>query len=106
MVKPTIPIDNMSEEAFNKFKGEYLDSETLSGEALYEIIQIFGIGQSITGRICCDDYHRHNYHCNEYNRKDVAIVDRLVMEIKKYKNILNGIESKFDGIEKLINGEK
>lgn len=69
-------------------KKRFLDKEKLSKESLEEITKLFAVGDSKTGRICCDDYHPHSYRCNEYYRADIGIVDRLITEIEKYRNKL------------------
>lgn len=86
-----LPIEDMSSDAYKRFKERGLDSEILSDETLEQIIILFGIGNPITGRICCDEAHHHLYRCIEHYNPATGIVYRLINEIRKYKTRLDEI---------------
>lgn len=85
-MRPKLPIDEMTDEEFSKFKEKYLDSDYLSRNALKEINKLFAVGDSSTGRISCDDEHGHGYRCVDFYHPAVGVIHRLVKEIGEYKD--------------------
>lgn len=90
--RPTLPIDEMSDEDFDKFKKDCLDDYVLDNDTLKAISALFGVGKPETGSICCNDYHQHSYRCVYFNHPVTGIVDRLLWEINNYRNKLEKIK--------------
>lgn len=97
-MKPTLPVDAITIEEFERLKGECLDNEVLSEETLKKIEELFGIGDPKTGRIACDDYHGHAYRCVYFYSPVTGVVNRLLDEIGHYKRKVEGIRAAVDKI--------
>ena len=92
-----IPLDEMSQIEFVKFKEKYLDPRTLSPYALGQIRRLFGATSeftNITGRVCCDEAHIHDYSCLEFYDFRTGVVTRLLEEIEAYRAKLADIHKK------------
>lgn len=103
MVKPYLPIQDMSEGDFNTtFKKTHLDKDILLKKDLDAVEEIFGLGDksanSVVGMLCCAEYHGHNYGCNYYYSPEAGIVDRLLDEIKIYQSKFLKIKKQVDNI--------
>ena len=101
MGKPKLKIHEMSIENFNNsFKKKNLDNIILTKENLSEIEKQFGLDDrsenSKTGKISCDEYHSHSYKCIHYNSPEAGIVDRLINEIKRYKERIDNIRDSLE----------
>ena len=87
-----MPIEDLSEDEFNRnFKPKYLDREVLNGESIGEIKRLFAIGDKETAHICCDKYHAHNFECILYHSPASGIVERLILEVRRYRDMLSKI---------------
>lgn len=101
MGKPKLKIHEMSIEDFNNsFKKKNLDNIILTKENLSEIEKQFGLDDrsenSKIGKISCNEYHSHNYKCLHYNSPEAGIVDRLINEIKRYKERIDNIRDNLE----------
>jgi hypothetical protein len=87
-----LPIEDMTESEFQKFKELCLD-HPLTPSVLAQIKMLFRIGQRGTARIRCDEAHSHEYKCIHYNKPISGIVERLLNELDKYKAIIKNTSS-------------
>ncbi|MEK6926427.1 MAG: hypothetical protein AABW50_04075 [Nanoarchaeota archaeon] len=97
MGKVKLPIHDISKRDFNNdgFKKRYLDKRVLEQEDLNAIEGVFGLSDrspnSNVGSLCCSEYHQHDYPCNWYNSPEAGIVDRLLLEIRRYQTICSKV---------------
>ncbi len=85
-------IEKLTKEKFNSgFKSKYLDGDVLSEESIAEIKKLFAIGDNETASLCCCEYHAHEFRCIFYNSPVSGVVERLILEIGHYQDILNKI---------------
>ncbi len=77
------------------FKEKYLDGKILSDEALDKIYEIFGARkQGEDYSMFCDEYHAHSYSCVRFKNPQKAVVDRLVQELRRYKEKIKDLKEK------------
>ena len=97
MLKPNLPIQNISDSDFNSgFKVKHLDGRILKDEDLKAIEKAFGLddrsANSRVGGISCDEAHGHSYRCHYYRSPEAGVVDRLIIEIRRYQDGLSKIQ--------------
>ena len=96
MGKPKLPIHDISEAEFGKFKGQYLDKVILDEEAIKKIGNLFRIGSDAIVEIICDEAHIHPYSCLRYKSPEAGIVERLLNEVNHYRRKLKNIHKESD----------
>lgn len=85
----TLPVYDLSEDDFRKFREKYLDSGRLSKKAIKEIGTLFGT----IGDLCCNECHAHKYECIVWEHPESAIVARLINEIEDYQSLIKEIRN-------------
>jgi len=88
-----LPIEGLTTQEFDVFKKKYLDSLQLTSEALNQLEKLFAVGREDTGHILCDDYHVHTFKCNFYIEPTVGVVDRLIGEIRVYREVVKDLQA-------------
>lgn len=100
-VKNSLPIERMTQEEFDKFRGEYLarkdERKRLSNEAVTKIRQAFALQDYNTLRVLCKKNHVHSMDCVDYDWRVCCVVDRLIEEIRDYRIYLNRIAGELGG---------
>ncbi len=82
---PKLPIEKLNVDDFNNFKKKHLDG-VLTKEGLDKIAKLFLVGDSSTGHTDCDEAHQHHYSCVYFKNAMTGIVDRLLQEIRTYRD--------------------
>jgi len=92
--KPVLPIEQMTADEFNIVKVQYLDSHVLSDAAVRKIEELCCVGKPETSSVGCDVIHRHSSLCMYYNNPITGVVDRLLLEISRYKQQVADFEKR------------
>jgi hypothetical protein len=89
-----IPLDDLTNEQFRRFREEVLNGEMLSEASLRRIRVLFGIedvhGMHLVSTKCGEE-HSHGYACGNYPTASAVVVGRLVEEICKYHRIVRDV---------------
>jgi tryptophan 2,3-dioxygenase len=85
-----LPISRYSAEEFDELRRKLLDKEKLDDSDLREIRKVCGLeDDTITKpRVGCDEYHAHGYKCVDFKSREAAVVERLVLEVRRYQRAL------------------
>ncbi|MEK6847745.1 MAG: hypothetical protein AABX50_01310 [Nanoarchaeota archaeon] len=93
-----LTLDGMSDAAFDNWKKQNLDRETLEGLSLIAIRNSLDLSLSDSTQfsVSCDEQHAHSYSCLKFKSRHAAVYLRLIEEIERYGGVLLELGRRID----------